>query len=121
MYKFSHFLQYSQGNALLSHANETINLWHERYDHLNYMYLQELIKEIMVEGFSTIKFSNDTCKGCVVGKHVERRYEKGKERSVFQVIDLIHSDLIGPLPTGSYGNSSYVFTFIDNFSRFWLV
>ena len=97
MYKFSHFLQYSQGNALLSHANEKRNLWNERYGHLIYMYLQALIKEIMVEGFSTIKFSNDTCKGCVVGKHVERIYEKGKERSIFQVLDLIHSDLMGPL------------------------
>ena len=121
MYKFSHFLQYSQGNTLLSHANETRNLCHERYGHLKYMYLQALIKEIMVEGFSTIKFSNDTCKWCVVGKHVERRYEKGKEISVFQVIDLIHSDLIGPLPKPSYGNSRYVFTFIDDFSWFCLV
>ena len=31
MYKFSHFLPYSQGNALLSHANDTINLWHDIY------------------------------------------------------------------------------------------
>ena len=56
-----------------------------------------------------------------MGKHVERRYEKGKERSVFEVIDLIHSNLIGPLPTPSYFNSRYVFTFIDDFSRFCLV
>ena len=39
MYKFSHFLPYSQGNVLLSHANDTIKLWHEIYGHLNYMYL----------------------------------------------------------------------------------
>ena len=86
MYKLSHFLPYSQGNALLSHANDVSNLWHERYGHLNYMYLQALIKEITVEGFSTIKFSNDTCKGCVVGKHVERGYEKGKARRVVKCL-----------------------------------
>ena len=28
MYKFSHFLPYSRGKALLSHANETRNMWH---------------------------------------------------------------------------------------------
>ena len=48
MYKFSHFLPYLQGNALLPHVNETRNLWHERYGHLNYMNLQALSKESMV-------------------------------------------------------------------------
>ena len=90
MYKFSHFLPYSQGNALMSHDNETINLWHERYVHLNYMYLQALSKDIMVEGIPTIKFSKGTCKGCIVGKHAERKYEKGKERRAVQVLDMIH-------------------------------
>ena len=99
MYKFSHFLPYSQGNVLLSHVNETRKLWHEKYVPLNYRYLQELNKEIMVEGLPTIKFSNGTCKGRIVGKHVERIYEKGKERRVVQVLDMIHSDMIRPLPT----------------------
>ena len=31
---------------------------------------------------------------------------------------MIHSYLIGPLPTPSYGNSCYVLTFIDDFSRY---
>ena len=105
MYKLSHFLPYFQGNALLSHANETRKLWHEIYGHINYRYLQALRKEIMVEGLPTIKFSNGTCKGCVVGKHVERGYEKGKERRVVQVLDMIHSYMIGPLPTYSRASS----------------
>ena len=72
----------------------------------------------MVEGLPTIKFSNGTCEGCVEGKHVEGKYEKGKERRVVQVLDVIKSDLIGPLPTPSYGKSRYVLTFIDDFSRY---
>ena len=39
MYKFSHFLPYSRGNALLTHANESSNLLNERFDHINYIYL----------------------------------------------------------------------------------
>ena len=80
MYKFSHFLPYSQGNVLLSHSNEAIKLWHERFAHLNYRYLQALSKENMVVGIPSIKFSKGKCKGCIVGKHVERKYDKGKER-----------------------------------------
>ena len=119
MYKFSHFLPYSQGNALMSHANEIRKLWHERFGHLNYKYLQALSKENMVEGLPSIKFSKGTiCKGCMVRKHVECKYDKGKARRAVQVLHLIHSDLIGPLPTPSYGNSSYALTFIHDFSRY---
>ena len=75
----------------------------------------------MVEGFASTKFSKGTCKGCIVGKYAECKYDKGKERRVFQVLDLIHSYLIGPLPTPSYGNSRYALTFIDAFSRYCLV
>ena len=34
------------------------------------------------------------------------------------MLDLVHLDLIGPLPTPSYGNSRYFFTFIYYFSRY---
>ena len=69
MYKFSHFLPYYRGKALLSHANESNNLWHDRFSHMNYKYLQSLNKEGMVEGLPPIKTSNGACIGCVVGKH----------------------------------------------------
>ena len=78
MYKFSHFLPYSQGNVLLSHDNETINLWNDRFGHLNYKYIQSLSKENMAEWIPIIKFSKGTCKGCIIGKHVEIKYDKGK-------------------------------------------
>ena len=72
----------------------------------------------MVEGLPPIKTSNGACIGCVTGKHPERSYEKGRARRDNQVLVLVHSDLIGPLPTPSYGGSKYVLTFIDDFSRF---
>ena len=70
----------------------------------------------MLEGIPRIKFSKGTCKGYIVGKHVERKYDKGKERRTIKALDLIHSDLMGPLPTPSYGKSRYVLIFIDDFS-----
>ena len=90
MYKFSHFLPYSSRNALLSHVNEINKLCNESFGYLNYRYLQSLRKENMVEGLPSIKFSKGTCKGCIVGNHVEHKYDKGKERMVVQVLELIH-------------------------------
>ena len=38
-YEFSHFLPVSPPTTLLSHANNTSNIWHERFGHLNFKYL----------------------------------------------------------------------------------
>ena len=72
----------------------------------------------MVEGLPTVKFSKGTCKGCIVRKHAGKKYDKGKARRFVQVLDMIHSYFIGTLSTPSYGNSRYVLTFIDDFSRY---
>ena len=80
MYKFSSFLPTSNDQALLSHPNEVSKLWHERFGHINYKYLQALHRDEMVEGIPQIISSNGACIGCVVGKHIEKSCEKGKER-----------------------------------------
>ena len=38
-------------------------------------------------------------------------------KKAIQLLGLVHSDLIGPLPTPTYGGSSYVLTFIDDYLR----
>ena len=90
MYKFLNFLPTSSDQALLSHANEVSKVWHERFGHMNYKYLQALHRDEMVEGLPQIKSSNGACIGCVVGKHPERIYEKGMERSPTQPLGLVY-------------------------------
>ena len=72
----------------------------------------------MVEGLPQIQPSTGACIGCVIGKHPKQSYEKGKARRETQPFGLVHSDLIVPLPTPSYGGSRYVLTFIDDYSQF---
>ena len=54
-YEFSNFVPDSTPSTLLTHGNEVIQLWHERFGHLNYKYLQLLQKDSMVEGLPVIK------------------------------------------------------------------
>ena len=44
--------------------------------------------------------------------------EKVKEMRDVQVLELVHSYMIGPLPRPSYGKSRYVLMFIDDFSSY---
>ena len=75
VYKFSHFLPYSNPYALLNHANEASKLWHEIFGHLNYNYLSDLSEKDMVIGLPKIKFSKGVCQGCILGKHREHKFE----------------------------------------------
>ena len=56
VYKFSHFMPFSNPYALLTYANEARKLWHETFVHLNYKYLYYLCDKEMVIGFPKIKF-----------------------------------------------------------------
>ena len=72
----------------------------------------------MVEGFPSIQTSNGVCVGCLVGKHTEKRYEVGKAHRASSILDLIHSDMAGPIPTKSINGCGYFLTFIDDCSRY---
>ena len=72
----------------------------------------------MVEGFPLIQTSDGVCSGCLVGKHLEKRYEVGKAQRDAYILDLIHSDVSGPIPTTLINGSMYFLTFIDDYARF---
>ena len=98
VYKFSHFLPYSNPSACLIHANEVRNIWHEIFGHLNYKYISNLSEKYMVIGLPKIKFSKGVCQGCILGKHPEHKYEKASHERTSTPLELIHSDVVVPFP-----------------------
>ena len=117
-YEFSHFVVDAKPTALLTHGNEVSRLWHERFGHLNFKYLQQLHKNSMVEGLPVIKATTGICKGCVIGKHPEHKFNRGKANRAASILWLIHSDIIGPIIFTYMNGSRYLITFIDDFSRY---
>ena len=117
-YEFSKFLPDAMPTALLTHGNEVRRLCHEIFGNLNLKYLQKLQKHSMFEGLPTIKTSNGIFKGCIVGKHPEHKFDRGKAIHAKSILGMIHSDISGPIPTTSMSGSWYVLTFIDEFFRY---
>ena len=117
-YEFSHFFPMSPPIDLLTHANNTSNIWHEIFGHLNFKYFQQLHNDKMVEGLPLIQTSNGVCSGCLVGKHPKKRYEVGKAHRAASILDLIHSVVAEPIPTKCINGCRYFLTFIDDFSRY---
>ena len=118
VYKFSHFLSYSNPYALLTHANEESMIWHEIFGHFNYKYLSDLSDKDMVIGLPKIKFSKGVFQGCILGKHLEQKYERAWHERKFIPVELIHSEISGPFHHMSMIQAKYSLTFIDYFSNY---
>ena len=116
LYSFSHFVPKSTSLALLTHSNTQSKLWHDRFGHLNYRYLQQLSSKEMVIGLPQVQFSEGVCPGCEAGKHPKEKYDKGKSWKASTILELVHSDVAGPFPVPSFGKARYVLTFIDDYS-----
>jgi hypothetical protein len=95
LYTFSEFIELDFV-VLLTHADESSRIWNERFVHLNFKYMKTNIKKILVDGLPDIHFSKGVHEGCVLGKHTQDKFDKGKTQRASIPLDLIHRDLMGP-------------------------
>jgi len=58
------------------------------------------------------------CEGCVLGKHPQEKFNKGKSQGAFTPLHMIHSELMGPFPHPSIKKVRFVLIFVDDFSHF---
>jgi hypothetical protein len=71
----------------------------------------------MVIGMSVFSFEHDSvCRGCALGKNTNKPYPH-IDRKSNHILDLIHSDLCGPMTAPSMNDCIYYIIFIDVFSR----
>ena len=92
-------------------------LWHLRFGHLNFNGLSVLAKKKMVTGIPLLENFNRLCEGCILGKQQRDSFPVGKSRRAMQQLELVHSDICGPMETVSHGGNRYLLTFIDDYSR----
>jgi hypothetical protein len=71
----------------------------------------------MVEGIIELKSRHEgICKGCALGKNIKKPFPSRNNRSK-EILDLIQSNVWGPMPVKSLGGSLYYIIFIDDYSR----
>jgi hypothetical protein len=117
LYTFSEFIEPDSG-LLLTHVDKSSRIWNERFEHLNLRYMKQLRKKIVVDVQPEIHFSKGLCEGCVLGKHPQEKFDKGKTQRDFSPLDLIHSDLMCPFPHPSISEVRFFLIFVDDFSSF---
>jgi len=96
-----------------------MELWHRRLGHLNAKGIKVL--QGMVSGIDLgklpCKVEPFACEGCVEGKLARQPFPTDGANRATKVLELVHSDVCGPMRTTSFGGAKYFLTFIDDFSR----
>jgi hypothetical protein len=97
-------------------SGENVMLWHQRLGHIGEKGLRLLHGKGMVEGMSNCSLDFDFCEHFLYGKQNRVRFPSGATR-VEGILQLVHSDVFGPVSVPSLGKSMYYVSFIDDFSR----
>jgi hypothetical protein len=79
--------------------------------------LQLLYKKRMVYGLPPIEPLKTTCKSCILAKQHRKTFPFGESYRAKHPLEIVHSDLCGPMQTPSISGRLYFLTFIDDFSR----
>lgn len=103
-------------SAMLAKDNNTKNLWHRRLGHIGMENLQRMSGDSLVTGLNLPKGNIEACEVCVLGKHARSPFKRSTTKTS-GILELIHSDVCGPMQEGSIQSSRYFVTFIDDFSR----
>ncbi|KAL0540527.1 hypothetical protein IC582_020535 [Cucumis melo] len=114
---FSLNFTYGQISCFGSILKDPSWLWHFRYGHLNFKSLSYLCKNHMVRGIQNINHETNICEVCILAKHHRDSFPTGKAWRASKPLELIHTDLCGPMRTTTNGGNRYFITFIDDFSR----
>ena len=102
-------------NCFKAEISNMTNLWHLRYGHLNCESLMLMEKNKMVLGIPKLEHTNNLCEVCVMGKQHRKSFPKKSSRAS-QPLELVYSDVCGPITPTSIGGNRYLLTFIDDFS-----
>ncbi|CAL9026957.1 unnamed protein product, partial [Prunus brigantina] len=92
-------------------------IWHRRLGHLNFVSMKKMQQMEMVTGLPVLTEMKDVCEGCVSGKHHREKFDKEGAWRASYPLELVHTDLCGPMQNESIGGNRYFITFIDDFSR----
>nr|GEW95731.1 hypothetical protein [Tanacetum cinerariifolium] len=106
--------------CLMSKASPTQAwLWHRRLSHLNFDYVNLLLKKDVVIGFPKLKYVKDQlCSSCEVSKEKRSSFKTKVVPSTKGRLNLIHTDLCGPMRVASINEKKYILLIVDDYSRY---
>ncbi|TPX52462.1 DNA-directed DNA polymerase [Powellomyces hirtus] len=96
----------------------TLETWHRRLGHLNCQSIQLMARKGLVQGMEAVGvLETAPCLTFALGKATKLPLPKECSSRASEVLELVHSDVCGPMRTLIIGGARYFILFIDNKSR----
>jgi len=98
-----------------------LSLWHRRLCHHNILGVRKLIKDDMVTGLEidSPDKPDPICEPCIAGKLHANPFPSSTSRTT-RPLELIHSDVHGPLKVSTHSGYRYWVLYIDDYTRIWV-
>ena len=90
-------------------------MWHCRLGHISENRMKKLHSDGLLTSFDFESY--ETCEACLLGKMTKAPFTGLPERTL-DLLELIHTDVCGPMSTTARGGFQYFITFTDDFSRY---
>ncbi|KAJ9541699.1 hypothetical protein OSB04_028205 [Centaurea solstitialis] len=117
--RLQHKLQYPSTCLISRSSLRQAVLWHKRLSHLNFRYIDKIVKHQLVSGIPLIKFEQEEmCPGCEKGKMKRASHPPKPEQGSKSPLSLLHMDLCGPMKYQSLAGRKYILVIVDDFSRY---
>ena len=93
-------------------VSQSTYLWHLRLGHINLNRIERLVKSGLLNKLEDN--SLPPCESCLEGKMTKRSFT-GKGLRAKEPLELVHSDLCGPMNVRARGGYEYFINFIDDY------
>ncbi|KAI3816802.1 hypothetical protein L1987_16507 [Smallanthus sonchifolius] len=100
-------------------GNQSADIWHQRLGHVGLNKMELMVNQDLVNGLPKVKINKDViCPGCQFGKATQLPFPQKSKHKSEECLELVHSDVFGPVKQPSIQGLRYMVTFIDDFSHY---
>ena len=94
--------------SLVSENLPDVDLWHQRLGHLNVQQLYTIMEKGLTPGVNlSVNSKLSFCERCVEGKMQRKPFKSVTHHQSRKKLELVHSDVCGPIQVKSIGGSLY--------------
>jgi transposase InsO family protein len=114
------FMQGSAESATIAFANPNSSLakWHERLGHVNEKNLREMaVNDVILRLKLNPNEKLEICEVSVKGKQAQTPFNKSEPERTSALLEIVHTDICGPMRVASKGGARYFAVFVDDKSR----
>ena len=94
-------------------------LWHLRLGHIGYDGLSTILRKNIGVGIDIASVSKwELCSCCALGKQTRVSFRSTASDRAKGILDVVHSDVCGPMKTATFSGKCYFVRFIDDKSHY---